>query len=130
MNRLHHLIDFPSYQVPAYQTHGNRDYEDDKPSISLTGFPGAMGDVYTPPSGTGVGNANLRDFDARRRFAKFGSRLVELQRVRQAREALGRKSERENGAGVEFLIQQERERLGQIRVKRQFWVIPQQRVKT
>ena len=101
MNRLLHLIDFPSYQVPAYQTHGNRDYEDDKSSISLTGFPGAMGDVYTPPSGTGVGNANLRDFDAR-----------------------------ENGAGVEFLIQQERERLGQIRVKRQFWVIPQQRVKT
>jgi hypothetical protein len=89
-----------------------------------------MGDVYTPPSGTGVGNANLRDFDARRRFGKFGSRLVELQRVRQAQEALGRKSEWENERTVDFLIQQERERLGQIRVKRQFWANSQQRVKT
>jgi hypothetical protein len=99
------------------------DYEDDKPSISLTGFPGAMGDVYTPPSGTGVGNANLRDFDARRRFGKFGSRLVELQRVRQAaREALGRKWE--NEGTVELLIQWERERLSGMRMKRQLWAKP------
>lgn len=63
------------------------DYLDDKPSISLMGvIPSAFGDISSPPSGRGLVAADLRDFDARRRFGAFGSTFVELERLRQARE--------------------------------------------
>jgi hypothetical protein len=48
--------------------------------------PNAFGDTSSPPSGRGLVVADLRDFDARRRFGVFGSTFVELERLRQARE--------------------------------------------
>lgn len=102
----------------------NEGYEDDKPSISLTGwFPDTTSDIYTPPSGTGLGDANLRDFDARRRFGRFGSRLVQLQRAQQSRETPGRRWEWDDEGSVDFLIQKERERQTGNRVKRQLLAI-------
>ena len=104
----------------------NEDYDEtDKPSISLTGwFADATSDIYTPPSGTGLGNANLQDFDARQRFGRLGSQLVRLQRARQSRESLARRGDwDEEEITVDFLIKKERERQTGSRPKRQFWAI-------
>ena len=80
-------IDYPFHQVTLPCFLLTADYADTtKPSISLSGvLPGTFGDTATPPSGRGVLATDLNDLDARRRFGKFGSTFVELERLRQSR---------------------------------------------
>jgi hypothetical protein len=61
------------------------EYDDGRPSISLMGLMpefGACGDIdmWTPGRGLGVGVVQLRDPEARMRFAAFGRCLVVRER--------------------------------------------------
>ena len=64
------------------------EYDDGRPSISLMGgMPEPYGDidVWTPGTGKGVGVVQLRDPEARIRFAVFGRSLVQRERCRRMR---------------------------------------------